>query len=169
VRRVLITLGTIPYPFPRLVKRLSDIVPGDVELEWQTGATETDGLRGGVNRTMPASDFGRALREADVVVAHAGTGSALDALDAGRCPILVPRQHAFAEHVDDHQRQVAEELGARGLALHRRVNDLTFDDFRDAAALRIHHLDEPPPLRLVRDGRTSDGRPAHLDLPSLRP
>jgi UDP-N-acetylglucosamine--N-acetylmuramyl-(pentapeptide) pyrophosphoryl-undecaprenol N-acetylglucosamine transferase len=153
VRRILVTLGTIPYPFPRLVHRLEEIVPDDVELLWQTGATDVNGLRGGASRTMLAKDLHEALHGVDVVVAHAGTGSALDAIEAGMCPILVPRQHAFAEHVDDHQRQVAEELDRRGLALHRRVDDLTPSDLVTAASRKIHQLHAPPPLRLEGSGK----------------
>ena len=52
-----------------------------------------------------------------MVVAHAGVGAALAALEVGKCPVLVPRRHARGEHVDDHQIQIATELGDRALSV----------------------------------------------------
>jgi UDP-N-acetylglucosamine transferase subunit ALG13 len=147
IRRVLVTLGTIPYDFRRLVERMLAIVPAEAEVTWQTGATDVSGLPIEARALMPGDELEAAIRAADVVVAHAGTGSALAVLGAGRCPLLVPRERAHGEHVDDHQRQIASELAARGLALHRGVEQLTLADLQEAAATRIERV-PPPPLRL---------------------
>ena len=64
-------------------------------------------------------ELGDAIAAADVVISHSGVGSALTALRCGKRPILVPREAAHGEHVDDHQRQVAIELSSRDLALFR--------------------------------------------------
>ena len=56
-----------------------------------------------------------ALAAADIVVSHAGTGSALANLAAGRFAVMVSRAAEFGEAGDDHQRQLADELAARGL------------------------------------------------------
>lgn len=148
IRRALVTLGTIPYDFRRLVERLLAILPEDVEVTWQTGVTDVTGLPLQGRAQMPGDELEAAIRTADVVVAHAGTGSALAALGAGRCPLLVPRERAHGEHVDDHQRQIASELASRGLALHRAVEELTLADLEQAAATRIVRV-PPPPLRLA--------------------
>ncbi len=108
------TLGTIPYGFRRLVDRLLQILPSDVEVLWQTGATDVRDVPIRARRLIPARELDRFVAEADVVVAHAGTGSALTALEAGKCPVLVPRRQAHQEHVDDHQRLIARHLAERG-------------------------------------------------------
>jgi UDP-N-acetylglucosamine transferase subunit ALG13 len=53
-------------------------------------------------------------REARVVVAHAGIGCAIDALEAKRPLIIVPRRKEFEEHMDDHQLQIGEAIAKRG-------------------------------------------------------
>ena len=52
-----------------------------------------------------------AIDQADLVIAHAGIGSALTAFDAGLCPVLLPHSAARGEHVDDHQQLIADDLG----------------------------------------------------------
>lgn len=134
VRRAVVTVGTLDaFGFPRLLRQLTGIIPPDVEVLWQTGATTWDGAPGTVRASVPAAELQKAMEEADVVVAHAGTGSALAAIEAGRCPVLVPRRAAHGEHVDDHQLQIATELHERGLALHVEPEDLTLEVLERAA------------------------------------
>jgi UDP-N-acetylglucosamine--N-acetylmuramyl-(pentapeptide) pyrophosphoryl-undecaprenol N-acetylglucosamine transferase len=147
IRRVVVTLGTIPYGFRRLLERLLAILPPDAEVTWQTGVTDVAGLPLEAHPQLPAAELEAAMRDADVVVAHAGTGSALTALGVGRCPLLVPREQAHGEHVDDHQRQIADELAERGLALRRDVAELSFADLQTVAGMRAERV-PPPPLRL---------------------
>ena len=158
VRRVVVTLGTIEgYGFRRLLERLLGILPEGVEVLWQTGATDTTGLAIPAIRSLPAADLEHALRASDVVVAHAGTGTALSALEVGKCPILVPRRAAHGEHVDDHQLQIAGELVQRGLAVTREVEDLTFDDLVSASGREIVRI-EPPPFELIAAHRRTSNR-----------
>ena len=89
-----------------------------------------------------------ALAAADVVIAHAGVGAALEALDGGRRPLLVPRLQRHGEHVDDHQLEVARELGARGLALVRAPEELSADALAEAARGGAAAVLDPPPLEL---------------------
>jgi UDP-N-acetylglucosamine--N-acetylmuramyl-(pentapeptide) pyrophosphoryl-undecaprenol N-acetylglucosamine transferase len=148
IRRVVVTLGTIPYGFRRLVERVLAILPPDVEVTWQTGVTDVSGLPVEAHAELPGHELEAAIRAADVVIAHAGTGSGLAALEAGRCALLVPRERAHDEHVDDHQRQIAAELAGRGLAVTRTVAELTVADLTAAARAGIERV-EPPPLRLA--------------------
>jgi UDP-N-acetylglucosamine transferase subunit ALG13 len=135
--RVAVAVGTMRFPFSRLVERIVDVLPADADvLVWQTGATQSPaGVDG--RPTVPIEELRRAFRDADAVIAHAGIGTALDALDAGRMPILVPRLRRFGEHVDDHQLQVARELERRGLALARSAEDLTAQDLLAVARRQI--------------------------------
>ena len=94
VRKVVVTLGTIGYPFDRLVRRLSEILPAHVEVFWQLGDTRVAPSTGEVTEMAPAAELKAEIAEADVVIAHAGVGSALGALEEGRSPVLVPRRAA---------------------------------------------------------------------------
>lgn len=53
--------------------------------------------------------------QARAVVSHAGVGSIMTALAAGKQPIVVPRLRRFDEHVDDHQLQIAKQFESQGL------------------------------------------------------
>ncbi len=138
-RRVVVTLGTMrTYGFERAVRRLVDVLPSvlsaDAEILWQVGATSVEGLNIQARETIPAAEMRAAVAAADLVIAHAGIGSALTALDAGRVPVLLPRLHRHDEHVDDHQQLIADELDRRGLAVSRDPGALTEADLRQAIA-----------------------------------
>jgi UDP-N-acetylglucosamine--N-acetylmuramyl-(pentapeptide) pyrophosphoryl-undecaprenol N-acetylglucosamine transferase len=149
-RKVVVTLGTMEtYGFRRLVEQLVRVLPADAETLWQTGCTGTEGLGIDARRAVGARELEQAMREADLVVSHAGTGSALAALEAGRCPVLVPRASARGEHVDDHQVQVADELAARGLAVTAAPEELTMELLAGAAGRRIERIDAAPAIHLT--------------------
>jgi UDP-N-acetylglucosamine--N-acetylmuramyl-(pentapeptide) pyrophosphoryl-undecaprenol N-acetylglucosamine transferase len=146
--RVVVTLGTYRgYNFVRLVKHLLEVLPPEAEVLWQTGDTDTSGLGIDGHYAIPERELIDAMREADVVVAHAGVGTALAALEVGKCPVLVPRRLAHGEHVDDHQIQIAQELARRGLAVSVEADALTVEDLRRAAGRAVTTLAEEPPLR----------------------
>lgn len=149
LRRVVVTLGTMDQGFRRLLERLVAILPPATEVLWQTGATPTEGLGIRGHRLLPAPVIAAAMREADVVVAHAGCGSALTALKAGRCPVLVPRDPRGGEVVDAHQTEIAEWLDAKGLALARQADRLTLDDLHRAVRLGVERAAEVPDFRLA--------------------
>jgi UDP-N-acetylglucosamine transferase subunit ALG13 len=122
---------------------------------WQTGATDTTGLGIEARATVPHAELLEAVRTAEVVVAHSGTGSAISAFEQGKCPILVPRRQRHGEHVDDHQVQIAGELSDRGLAIECAVEDLTIDVLATAAARSTLLVEDPPVLKLAaRTGPT---------------
>ncbi len=149
LRRVVVTLGTIrPYGFRRLVEQLLEVLPGDAEVLWQTGATEVSDLPIEGRVAVPAQELEAAMVAADVVVAHAGTGTALTAFELGRCPVLVPRRVGHAEHIDDHQVGTARALSARGLALYTEVEQLTPEVLHEAGARSVDRRSSVPPLPL---------------------
>lgn len=135
--RVFVTLGTIkPYRFDRLVDQIVQVAP-DAELHWQLGETSRTGLPGNVHTYMSAEEFELQAESADVVVTHAGVGTALKLLDLGIFPVLVPRRARMGEHVDDHQLQISRNLEERGLALAPEADQLQLADLMQAAARRV--------------------------------
>jgi UDP-N-acetylglucosamine transferase subunit ALG13 len=147
LRKVVVSLGTFKgYGFERLVRRLLEILPADAEVLWQTGDTDVTGLGIDGHHAIPERDLTQAILDADVLVAHAGVGTALAALEVGKCAVLVPRRLAHGEHVDDHQMQIAGELSSRGLALSVEADELTLDHLVTAAATRVVTLPVDPPF-----------------------
>ena len=132
--KVVVTLGTYRgYPFTRLVRRLLQLIPSEVEVLWQTGDTDVRALGVAGHYAIPESDLTAAMREADLVVAHAGVGTALAAFEVGKRPLLVPRRFSLGEHVDDHQVQIAGELAERGLAVSADADNLSHEVLLAAA------------------------------------
>ena len=150
LRKVVVTLGTIkPYGFPGLVDRLLRILPPRAEVLWQTGCTDVSGFPIEGRQSLPAHEMDQAMRDADVVVAHAGVGSSLAAIQSGHAPVVVPRRGRRGEHVDDHQLLIAAELDRRKLALAREVGDLTLADLEQGAQARVERTATPPPFELA--------------------
>lgn len=149
IEKVVVTLGSTPrYGFRRLVEALARLLPPGASVLWQTGPTDVAGLGIDASAFVSANRLRAAISEADLVVAHAGVGSALEALSAGRCPVLVPRRKAFGEHVDDHQSDIAAELAGRGLCIAREADELSEADLLDAAARTVRPPAEARPFRL---------------------
>lgn len=143
LERVVVTVGTIrPYGFRRLVERLVAVLPSDAEVLWQTGATDLSGLDVDGRARVPAAELETAMLEADVVVAHAGTGTAVTAFELGAAPVLVPRRRTHDEHVDDHQVSTARMLADRGLATHLEAEDLTCDTLLAASRRTVALADD---------------------------
>ena len=159
VVRVVVTVGAATgYPFRRLFEHLAPLLAPDgalaqatglpVQVLWQTAETTVEDLQIQATPVLPAAELAAALGRADIVISHAGTGSALAALNAGRYPILAIRDRARGEQVDDHQHQLATELARRGLAMHRDADSITIDDMLHTTGLSIRRTASPPPFEL---------------------
>jgi UDP-N-acetylglucosamine transferase subunit ALG13 len=105
------TLGTHHDPFPRLIRAL-EALPS-AALVVQHGHS---GAPSGASRSvsfLPFAEMIEHIRNADVVITHAGVGSILLCLRNGRKPLVVPRLHKHGEHVDDHQVELTRALAER--------------------------------------------------------
>lgn len=114
---IFVTVGT-QLPFERLVAAVDSWVatqsPRPTVLA-QAGGGRSDYLHIRCVRTLDAAGYAKAIGEARLIVAHAGTGSILTALDRGVPVIVMPRDPRLGEHRDDHQMQTARQLENMGL------------------------------------------------------
>jgi len=60
------------------------------------------------------ADFNRVMQETRIIVAHAGMGSIISALELGKPIVVMPRRADFRETRNDHQVATAERFGAQG-------------------------------------------------------
>ena len=116
---ILITVGG-QMPFDRLVRTVD---------EWAATHRDTQcfaqiGPGGWRPRHMewveflPPPVFREKLENASLVVAHAGMGTILSALDLGKKLIVLPRLGHLRETRNDHQVATAKRLEAMGLVVH---------------------------------------------------
>ncbi|WP_235823929.1 glycosyltransferase [Actibacterium lipolyticum] len=97
------TVGT-QLPFPRLIDAMDELAPQLGEKVIAQCGPEGNGWQNiEVHDNNTPEEFRAYMREARVVVAHAGIGTILTAKQLGIPLIIVPRRIAFDEHRNDHQ------------------------------------------------------------------
>jgi UDP-N-acetylglucosamine transferase subunit ALG13 len=114
---VFITVGNATQGFERLLSQVDELVEHEPTLQMFVQAGSCNGYtpkRAAFARTLPMQEFERRMREADVVVMHAGAGSILQAFSCGKVPVVVPRLARSAEAVDDHQSAFLRRLEGGG-------------------------------------------------------
>jgi UDP-N-acetylglucosamine transferase subunit ALG13 len=109
---ILVTVGTHEQPFDRLVSAAAGLAALD-EVLVQRGVSRVAPAGCEVVDQLAPDALADAMRRARVVIAHAGPATLFEAGDAGHVPIVVPRDPAFGEHVDDHQLRFARRLIGR--------------------------------------------------------
>ncbi len=119
---IFVTVGTSTFPFDRLMRSVDELGVGD-DLVVQYGASGFIPTAGVTQQFMPYSDVVENMQRAQVVIAHGGVGSILTAIQAGKHPVVVPRQRRYSEAVDDHQVDLASRLALRGVVT--LVDDLS--------------------------------------------
>ena len=110
-----VSLGNALQPFARLLEgidRLAAQLPQPVIV--QHGHTP---FRDGACQLVPflgMNEFIGHIHNADLLIMHAGAGSIMHAVEAGKIPVVMPRRAAFGEHVNDHQVEFAQALAEAG-------------------------------------------------------
>lgn len=110
-----VSVGNARQRFDRLfaeVERIASELPQPVIV--QTGHTSFESEKVTTHPFLSMLEFEQQIAKADLVIVHAGVGSVLTALKAGKTPVIVPRQAAYGEHIDDHQLAWARAFGSSG-------------------------------------------------------
>ncbi len=114
---IFVTVGT-QLPFDRLITAVDDWA-GYAEpvnhVIAQIGPTQRRPRHIEWSAFISPPECRRLMREADVIVAHAGMGTILSALELGKPLVVMPRRAALGEHRNEHQlataRWLAESVG----------------------------------------------------------
>lgn len=115
---IFVTVGTHEQPFNRLVQEIDNlkrdgIITEDVII--QTGYSTYEPKYCQWDKLIPYKQMIKNVEDARIVITHGGPASFIMPLQIGKTPIVVPRQHKFDEHINDHQvefaRNVAERMG----------------------------------------------------------
>ncbi len=122
----MVSVGTDHHPFERLLAWVEAAAARHPEAAFtvQSGATPArPGLPSQPFMAREAMDA--AFAEADVVVCHGGPATISEARRHGCAPLVVPRDPALGEHIDDHQQRYAAALAHGGL-VHLAPDEATF-------------------------------------------
>ncbi|MEV4423128.1 glycosyltransferase [Patulibacter sp. NPDC049589] len=110
-----VALGTHAGGFDRLLRAADEaaaagLLPRPVRA--QTGATAYEPRHFDEARPWLAPDELRgAVDDAELLICHAGAGIISGGLRAGLRPVVMPRLSRHGEHFDDHQLEIAGQLG----------------------------------------------------------
>ena len=99
-------------PFELLVRAVDDWArdnPGE-EVFIQIGDTAFEPQHAPFVRIMPMTEYRERLRDCDLLVAHVGMGSILQALQMRKQMLLLPRLRERQEHTTDHQLDTANRF-----------------------------------------------------------
>lgn len=115
---IFVTVGTHEQSFNRLLKKIDELKKDGIIQEdviMQTGFSTYEPKYCEWSKLIPYQQMIKNVEDARIIITHGGPASFIMPLQIGKTPIVVPRQHRFDEHVNDHQvefaRNVAERMG----------------------------------------------------------
>jgi UDP-N-acetylglucosamine transferase subunit ALG13 len=110
-----VSVGNATQPFPRLlgaVAAIADSLPQPVVVQHGSGVFQGAGCD--ARSFVDMAEFEQRVATAELLIMHAGAGSVINAVRAGKVPVVMPRRSAFGEILDDHQIEFALALEQAG-------------------------------------------------------
>jgi UDP-N-acetylglucosamine transferase subunit ALG13 len=111
---ILVSVGTNEARFDRLLLAVASL-SGPEAIFVQHGPSEVRPDGAECVAYLPFDALVEKVEQARVFITHAGVGSIMTAIAAGRHPIVVPRLRRYGEAVDDHQVPLARRMEQAGL------------------------------------------------------
>ena len=114
--QIFVALGTHKQQFNRLLRALDDLAENkalDAEIFAQIGSSDYEPKNFPFKRFLNPKEYEQRMRNADIVISHAGAGSIITALKYEKPLVVVPRLKRFGEHTNDHQIDLAKALAER--------------------------------------------------------
>lgn len=108
------TVGT-QLPFDRMTRDCEHVVrhmSDETTCTYQIGLGGYRPKVGDSHETLSRGQFEKAVAESDVIVTHAGIGTIVTCLAAGKPLIVVPRIAKLGEHRNDHQLATAKAVSS---------------------------------------------------------
>lgn len=114
---IFVTVGTHEQPFNRLIRKVDEMVENKIITEpvmMQIGYTDYLPKYCKYSRFLSYPEMMEYENKANIVITHGGPSTFMSVLSKGKVPIVVPRQHKFHEHINDHQLIFSEMVKRRG-------------------------------------------------------
>jgi UDP-N-acetylglucosamine transferase subunit ALG13 len=155
---IFLTVGTDHHRFDRVVEWADALADGSIDgsarqVVVQYGTSRPPSVAVG-HAYLAGDELDALIRRSAVVVSHGGPATIMQIRDAGKIPVVVPRDPGRGEHVDGHQQRFVARLADEGkvvrvessaelaaviAAVHdgsRRL-DVSADDVRVAAVVAL--------------------------------
>ena len=112
---ILVTVGG-QLPFDRLIRHVDRWAAGsETPVFAQIGQSDLVPAHMEYAKLLPGLEFQRMVAECDAIIAHAGMGTILTALEQRKPLLIYPRLAQQGEHRNDHQIATARYFSERGL------------------------------------------------------
>lgn len=109
-------------------------LPQPVFIQYGSADLELRDCQG--TKFLGMEQFEQRVKEASLLVMHAGAGSVIHAIRASRVPVVMARRVENNEHVDNHQVEFARQLEMTGKIVVCRRPDEFPDDLTKAIRLQ---------------------------------
>lgn len=148
-----VSVGNGTQSFSRLldeVARIASELPQPVIVQHGNTPFQSEACK--AIRFVDMGEFERLVAESELLILHAGAGSVIHAVGAGKVPVVMPRRAEHGEIVDDHQIGFAQALEEAGKVVVASDPSQLADAVRSALELqrasgKVDHA--PVMLRLV--------------------
>lgn len=113
---IFVTLGTQDKKFKRLLDAV-EALDLDEKIIAQVGSTEYTSNKMEIHKFLPSKQFEKYMKEARIVITHAGVGTIIWGLRLNKKMIVAARLKEYKEHVNNHQLQILETFAKDGFII----------------------------------------------------
>lgn len=108
---IFVAVGTQKFSFNRLLKNIDDLIEsGDIteEVFAQIGNSEYIPKNYKYAAFISKEEFDNTVANSSLLITHSGVGTIMSGLSNHKPIIVCPRLEKYGEHVDDHQKEIAQ-------------------------------------------------------------
>lgn len=114
---IFVPLGTQAMDFTRCLKMLDEMIlhhgiKEEVIVQMGNSNYQSDNFK--VIPFLPEEEFKKYIKEASVIISHAGSGALFNAIKNHKKLIAVARLKKYHEMVDDHQTELVKKMSEEG-------------------------------------------------------
>ena len=128
--KIFVICGSQKFQFNRLIKALDEQVGKGLikaDIFAQIGGSDYEPSNFKFKHFIDQDTFSENIASADVIITHSGTGSIMQSINNGKKAIVVPRLAEHGEHVDNHQKQIAQAFDESGLVITCYDTDMLYE------------------------------------------
>ena len=117
---IFVAVGTQKFPLNRLLQQLDECVQSGKLTEpifAQIGSSDYIPKHYDYQRFLDKEEYEQKISECDVLITHSGVGTIIAGLKRKIPTIVFPRLAKYAEHVDDHQLEIAQAFAQTNYVL----------------------------------------------------
>lgn len=146
---IFLTVGTQKFQFDRLLEAVDRLIDQRIIQDTviaQSGHSTYVPRNYQAKPFLEPAEFEEQMKNCDLLIAHGGLNTILNGLSAQKKMIVVPRKKIYSEHVDDHQKEIADKFEEMGrICVCREISELgdCYKHIRSStmvpAEIRLHY------------------------------